>query len=123
LFSIVFSFSKIFCCIGEYTISNNSNAILAESMNHSEDFVLDHSVISSVYCSAERSITRLSVDILRVAVERIGKVRVTAVIRVAFIMNTNIVAISETRPEICSVISGMDMLIVGDSHLLLQVQR
>jgi hypothetical protein len=94
------------------------NAILAESMNHSEDFVLHHSVIVS---PAERSVTRLSVGVLPVAVERMGKGRATVVIRVTFVSNINIVATPESRSVTCIVVNGLR--IAGDGHLLLQVQR
>ena len=90
-------------------------------MNHFEYFVLQHFVVVTVCRPAERSVTRLSIAVLAVAVERTRKIRGTAVIRVAFVRNINVMSTSESRSVICLVVSGVLMVDVG--HFLFQVQR
>ena len=85
-------------------------------MNHFKDFVLQHFV---VVAPTKSSVTRLSITVLVVAVERIREIRVTAAIYIAFISNTN-VTISENRSVIWVVASSV--LVVSVSHLLFQVQ-
>jgi len=89
-------------------------------MDHFEYFVLQHFVVLPIYHPAEGSVTRLSICVLAVAIERMRKIRAAAVIGVAFVINNNVMTTPESRSVIWMVESGIS--IVGVSHLLFQVQ-
>ena len=73
------------------------NAIIS-SLHHFEHFVLNHPKTRPIRRPAEKSVTLLIVLVFRAAVVRMGKIGITAVVLVAFILDLKVISSSVDWP-------------------------
>ena len=91
------------------------NAIIS-SLQHFEDFVLDHPKLITFRHSAEKSPTLLIPLVFRAAVVRIGKIGNTVLVLVAFISDDKVWSSSEDWPPVNIIMNCILFVSLNERH-------